>query len=94
MFLKIHIFSVRINVIGYDDESKTDPFYPAWKSESDDVEALTVNVLLIGNQTTTHFVLVKSLSALLRKPGSTNMKHFCFRLIFKLKFIILFIKIN
>ena len=72
---------MRINVVGYDDEAKIDPFYPLAISKSSNSEHSVVNVLLIENNDTTHFVLIKSLNALLRKANTRNMKYFCERFV-------------
>ena len=75
----IFLDSVRINVVGYDEECKEDPYYPVSVSSSSNPDHPVVNVLLIGNERTTHFVLIKSLSALLRKDNTRLMKHHCVR---------------
>ena len=72
-------YSVRINVIGYDSEVKRDPFYPLAISKSTNTNHLVVNVLLIENENTTHFVLIKSIGALLRKNNTRKIKHYCVR---------------
>ena len=72
-------YSVRINVIGYDNEAKRDPFYPLAISKSTNADHLVVNVLMVENQNTTHFVLIKSLGALLRKKNTNKTKHYCVR---------------
>ena len=79
LYFFIFLLSVRINVIGYDNESKQDPFYPLVISKSTNREHLVVNVLLLENENTTHFVLIKSLNALLRKDNTRNTKHYCVR---------------
>ena len=68
-----------INVVGYNEESKDEPFYPVLISKLTDYSLLTVNVLMIGNGATTHFVLIKSLNALLRKPNTRQTKFHCVR---------------
>ena len=65
--------------MGYNDEDKSEPFYPVRISKCTDPETLTVNVLLIGNDVTTHFVLIKSLNALLKKPNTRLTKYHCVR---------------
>ena len=72
-------FSVRINVVGYDEEAAPNYFYPLSISKSTETTHMTVNVLLIENETTTHFVLIKSLNALLRNGNTRNTKHHCVR---------------
>ena len=76
---KIILFSVRINVVGYEEESKEDPYYPILVSKSTDLSNPVVNVLLLGNERTTHFVLIKSRNALLRKKNTRRVKHHCIR---------------
>jgi hypothetical protein len=75
----ILFLSVRINVIGFDEESTTDPFYPVLISKSTDASQLTINTLIIGNGKTTHFVLIKSLNNLLRNSNTRKTKHHCVR---------------
>ena len=70
---------MRINVVGYDEEDKRAPFYPISVSKSTNLEHAVVNVLLLGNENTSHFVLIKSLDALLRKDSTHNQKHHCVR---------------
>ncbi len=67
--------------MGYDAEDEKDPFYPRQVSQQTDKTLPEINVLLLGddNDVTTHFVLIKSLSALLRKPNTNRMQHVCFR---------------
>ena len=62
-------------------DNKTDPLYPVLVSKSANTNHLTVNTLIIGNENTTHFVLIKSLNALLKKPNTRNTKHHCVRLV-------------
>jgi hypothetical protein len=78
-FSKDEFCRVRINVVGYDEEDKQEPFYPILVSKSTNLEHLVVNVLLLGNESTTHFVLIKSLSALLRKSSTRDQKYHCVR---------------
>ncbi len=73
---------VRINVVGYDKEDTRDPFYPVQVSQSTDAALPQINVLLLGDDKTTHFVLIKSLNALLRKPNTHATKHHCVRYVF------------
>ena len=77
------MFSVRVNVVGYDETTPSDPYYPVAISKSTNTDHLTVNVLLIGNETTTHFILIKSLNALLRKANTRTVKHYCVRFVFE-----------
>ncbi|KAL5256530.1 hypothetical protein ACHWQZ_G011693 [Mnemiopsis leidyi] len=71
--------SVRINVVCYDEEDKVSPFYPIMVSKSTNLDHTVVNVLLLGTEKTTHFVLIKSLNALLRSSSTRNQKHHCVR---------------
>jgi hypothetical protein len=73
------LFRVRINVVGYDEEDKQNPFYPILVSKSTELEYPVVNVLLLGNERSTHFVLIKSLNALLRKSSTRDQKYHCVR---------------
>ena len=66
-------------MVGYDMDNKSDPFYPVLVSKSTNTNHLTVNTLLIGNGDTSHFVLIKSLNALLRKPNTRDTRHHCVR---------------
>ena len=73
-------FSVRINVAAYDDskEAASEPYYPVRVSPIDDPTLTTVNVMVLSSGDTTHFILIKSLNALLMK--GRNSKHHCQRL--------------
>lgn len=75
----IYLFSVRINVVGYDTECEAYPYYPISVSQSTDEEQPMINVLLIGNDYTTHYVLIKSLDALLRKKNTRDQMFHCVR---------------
>ncbi len=68
--------------MGYDEQTPSDPYYPVAISKSAIPEHLTVNVLLIGNETTSHFILIKSLNALLKKNNTHAVKHYCVRFVF------------
>ena len=70
---------MRINVVAYDPEDKESPFYPVLVSQSTDENLPLVNVLLLGNDQSSHFVLIKSLDALLRKPNTRNQMKHCIR---------------
>ena len=78
---KMLIFSVRINVVGYDDDKKaaTEPFYPVRISKIEDPNKLTVNVLILTNGSTSHFVYIKSLNALLKRPRTNKTHYHCVR---------------
>ena len=72
-------FSVRINVTAYDDSKETasEPYYPVRVSPIDDPTLTTVNVMVLSSGDTSHFILIKSLNALLMK--GRNSKHHCQR---------------
>ncbi|KAL5249225.1 hypothetical protein ACHWQZ_G018174 [Mnemiopsis leidyi] len=70
---------VRINVVGYDEDNDTDPFYPVLVSKSTHADHLTVNTLILGNENTSHFVLIKSINALLKKDNTKALKYHCVR---------------
>ena len=64
--LNANIFSVQINVIGYDEASKR--FYPISVTKND---GPVMTVLQISKGEATHYVFVQNLNALLR-PSNTN----------------------
>ena len=66
-------------MVCYDEEDKEAPFYPIMASKSINLDHTVVNVLLLGTEKTTHFVLIKSLNALLRNSSTHNQKHHCVR---------------
>ena len=71
---------VRINVIGYTDGEETDDkgFFPRYVSEFEFDEVL--NVLLIGNEHSQHFVLITNLSGLMSTiRRHTGALHYCVR---------------
>ena len=70
---------MRINVVGYDEDNDTDPFYPVLVSKSTHADHLTVNTLILGNENTSHFVLIKSINALLKKDNTHAIKYHCIR---------------
>lgn len=60
-------FSVRINVIGYDEKKKK--FYPISMTKN---QGPVMTVLQITNDDKTHFVFVQNLNTLLRPTNSRN----------------------
>ena len=68
-------------MVGYDDskEAASEPFYPVKVSKLTDPSLLTVNVLVLTNGDTTHFVLIKSLNALLKRPNTKKTFYHCQR---------------
>ena len=66
-------------MVCYDEEDKEAPFYPIMVSKSSNLDHTVVNVLLLGTEKTTHFVLIKSLNALLRNSSTRTQKHHCVR---------------
>ena len=67
--------------MGYDGGDKRAPFYPISVSKSTNLVHAVVNVLFLGNENISHFVLIKSLDALLRKPSTKaslcHVRLFC-----------------
>ena len=72
-------------MVGFDSECEAYPFYPISVSQSTNTEHLMINVLLIGNERTTHFVLIKSLDALLRKGNTRKRMFHCERWVINIK---------
>lgn len=78
-----------INVVGVEEverenkatgaKFKATELFPLYVSSSEDPNAVEVNVLLISNETTQHFVLIKSLSGLLSKKSTHRQKYYCIR---------------
>ena len=80
----------KVNVIGYDmieEESEDDDgevksasvLFPLLCSDNKDPSALVMNLLLLKNETTEHFVLITNISGFLRKSNSNNKRHHCVR---------------
>ena len=76
-----------INVLGYDDGSSETGvpdaskacYYPIRISDKKVPDDKVVNVLLIGNEYTQHYVLITSMSGLLSKNSkNTAAKHYCY----------------
>jgi hypothetical protein len=71
---------VQINVFGYTDGEETDDkgFFPRYISEQDYSEKL--NVLVIGNDFTQHYVLITDISGFLSSVTKHNgALHYCLR---------------
>ena len=68
-------------MVGYDDckEAASEPFYPARISPIDDPSMTTVNVLVLTNGDTIHFVQIKSLNALLKRSNTKKTHYHCMR---------------
>ena len=71
--------SVRINVISYDEENKE--FFPVLVDQSTDPSLPVITLLLLGGEHSTHYVLVKSLNALLRPENTRTQRFHCPRFV-------------
>ena len=65
---------IRVNVFGYDEKEKNTHIFPRYVSDFD--FKTTVNLLLISNGVQSHYILIKSLNALLQ--NKTNNSEVCF----------------
>ena len=71
--------SVRINVISYDEENKE--FFPVLVDQSTNPSLPVITLLLLGGEHSTHYVLVKSLDALLRPENTRTQRFHCPRFV-------------